>query len=162
MYRLILLAFAVHASYASAVTGNDYILRIDMIEHAVAPVSESEPYEAPVCSIEVFARPAFPFHGRVSVGAATVSASGELRAADNGKFVAQFQFEHSIDTGKTILGDDGAQKPVIDKSVARTSVSVPIGASVDIGGLLVKDAKTRQTRQIRYVVTLSRYAPLKN
>lgn len=162
MYRLVLLAFAVHSSYASAVTGNDYILRIDTLDHAVAPVSETEPHKAPVCSIEVFARPRLPYHGRVSVGAATVSVSGDLRAADNDKFVAQFEFEHSVDTGKTILGDDGTQEPVIDRSLVRTSVTLPIGASVDIGGLFVKDAKTRQTRQIRHVVTLSRYEPLKD
>lgn len=161
MCRQILLVFVVHASFAFAATGNDYILRIDTIDHAVEPV-QSEPPDAPVCSIEVFARPRLPFHGRVVVGAETVSVSGKLRAAEDGKCVADFQFEHSVDTGKTIPSDDGTQDPLIDRSLIRTSVAIPIGASVDIGGLLMKDSKSRQTRQIRYVVTLSTYEPPNN
>lgn len=154
IYRLVLLAFAVHASCGSAAIGSDYILRVDKIERTDGLTPEKEPKETTVCSIEVVARPHFPFHGRVSVGGETVSIAGKLRPTDKGEFVAQFHFEHLVNTGATISGDDGTRKPVIDKSVAQTSVTVLVGTGVDIGGLVMKDSKTRQ---IRHVVTLSRH-----
>lgn len=156
MYRLILIAAAFHAS---AAIGNDYILRIDSMEHAVEPGSETATREATVCSVEVFARPQHPFHGRVKFGAETVSVSGKLRASDNGKFVAEFQFQHSVETGKMFLSEDGMLKPDVEESVVQTAVSIAVGSSVDIGGLVVRDAETQQTRQGRYVVTLSKYEP---
>lgn len=154
MYRLILLVFAVHAACDSAAIGNDYVLRIDTMGYTDEATDETEPCETTLRSIEVIARPHFPFHGRVSIGAETLSISGKLRPADKGEFVVQLQYEHSFDTGMAVPGDDGTPEPVIGRSSLQTAISIHAGTYVDIGGLTMKNAK------IRYVVLLREYGSL--
>ena len=163
MIRLILPVFAVLASSVSDAVGDDYILRIDTMGYSDSPTSAIDPQETTLCSIEVVARPHFPFYGRICVGAETIVLAGKLRPTDNGEFVVQFKYERAIDTRMTVPGEDGSQEPVIGKSLVQSIVTVAVDAGLDIGGLdMQKSSPGKQflNSKTRHVLTLTKYAPL--
>jgi hypothetical protein len=165
MYRMILLAFVVHAACVSVTVGNDYILRIDTVEYTDGPASEIESRKTTLRSIEVIARPDFPFRGRVSMGAETIVLVGKLGPADNGEFQVQLKHEHSLDTGAPALGKDGSKEPRIDVTFFEAVVTVRVDASLNFAGLLRQESRTGEQvtqTKIRHVVTLTKYDPLRD
>ena len=91
MNRLALLVFVVHCSCASTTIADDYLLRLDTIEHTDKPASGKDPKESVLRSIEVIAQPHSAFHGKVKIGSQTLLLAGKLRPADSGGFNIQIR-----------------------------------------------------------------------
>ncbi len=170
MYRSILFALAACAFGVSITLGDDYLLRIDTLG-TDGPASEVEPPETMLHSIEIIARSRMPFRGRVGIGAETVSVAGnlhpadrigKLRPADRAEFTVQLEYQHLVDTGMTFPGDNGIEKPEINRSSFQTTISIPVGTPIDIGGRIEETkafGKKKRRIKKRYVLTLLKYEP---
>ena len=156
MVRFILLAVAVHCSCVSATVADDYLLRIDTVGYVDRPAAEKHPKKTVLRSIEVIARPQSAFHGKTKIGAQqSLTLTGKLSPADNGKFAVQFRYVHSIDTGVTVPTEDGKPKPLLGMDMIQTSLTIALDESLTIGGLA--QARSKNKSKVWYVLRLSKY-----
>lgn len=168
MKRLILLAFAVLCSLASATHADDYLLRVDTVGYVDIPASEKDPQETILRSVEVVARPESTFHSKVttkvSTGSETLKVKGKFRPADDGGFEMQIEYRYSIDTDQGVPTADGGRIPGRTTTAIATRVAIAAGEdSVSLSGPLVKieneEGKPERRSKIRYVLHLSKYTP---
>jgi len=162
MNRFILIALAVQCSCAAATNADDYLLRVDTIGYVDEPASEKAPKETVLRSIEVVARPESAFHSKVTTGPQTLVMAGNLRRDDDGGFVVQIRYAHSVDTGNTVPTEDGGREPVPGKTAAQTTVKVALGDSVTLGRFETEEGapgKRRLKSKAMYVLVLTKYEP---
>ncbi len=161
MNRFILLAFVVQCLCASIAIADDYLLRLDTIGYVDRPAAEKHPKETVLRSIEVVARPGSVFHGKVRVGTVqTLTLTGKLSPADKGGFTLLIRYVHSIDSGVTVLTEDGKRKPLLDTTAFHTTIAISLGDPVTIAGASSKTSqfgKPKVKSKTRYVFRLSKY-----
>lgn len=162
MNRVILLAFAVSNLSAAAAVADDYLLRLDTIGYVDKPASEKDPKEIVLRSIEVIARPQSTFYGKVNTGSQSLTLVGKLCPTDNGGFDVHIKYICSIDTGTTVLMEDGRRQPLPDTTMVETNVTITVSDSVTIGGIDTtkeQSGNAKQRSKTRHVLILSQYEP---
>lgn len=160
MNRSVLLAIAVCFLCGAAPTEEVFLLRVDTVGYIDQPVSEKEPKETVLRSIEVIVRPEFAFHSKVKTGKQTLVLAGNLRSSDNGGFVVQLRYVDLIDTGISVPTTNGGRNDAPDKSAVKTAISIALGDSVTIGGFettVSEPGRPDRRSKTRQVLVLTEY-----
>lgn len=147
---------------ASTSSADDYVIRIDTFGFVDKPSADKDPEEATLRSIVVMAHPNAAFHAKVTEGKETLIMNGHLQPSDNGTFKIRIHYTFSIDTGVTVITENGLPDPLPSIMEFETTVDVAVGDPVTVGGLN-STSKTPgndeiQSRQ-RCVLVLEQYVP---
>ncbi len=136
MNRLIVATF-VMASFAGCVANADdyYTVRVDTVGYIDSHQMDEQPTEAVLSSIEVVTRPGSPFQGKVILGTRTILLRGKVEPRDSGGFLVSIRYSDSVETGNTILAEDGKTTPVLNESKCRTSITAVPGTPITLSRL---------------------------
>lgn len=174
MNQILLFVIAVQLSYTATTLAEDYLLRVDTIGFINEPVSEGDsfvkgilekdPKDRTLKSMEVVVSPGSTFHSKVKVGPQTLTLAGKLRPAEGGRFHVEVRYQDVIDTGTTVLMENGPE-PVLDISSFGTGVEIALDTPITAAGTKTTASTTSEpviptrSTQIRYVLTLTKYVP---
>ena len=106
MHRFLMTSLVMFLS-ASSCFADEYLIRVDAVGYEDAIVSEKNPEESVLRSIEVFAQPNKPFRSKVRLGVETLVLEGMLTPQADGSFSMQVKYLHEIDTGVIVPTVDG-------------------------------------------------------
>ncbi len=88
--------------------------------------------------------------------------AGNLHRDDDGGFLVQIRYAHSVDTGDTVPTEDGGREPRLCTTEGHTTITVAVDDSVLLGGLeTVEDGpgKPRLKSKTHFVLGLTQYDP---
>lgn len=157
----LLLPFLAIGLFAQLASAEDYVLRLETVGYT-DQLKEAKPKDSSLGTIETLVQPNGKFHIRSVNGRRTYGMTGELKPNDRGGFQVQIRVIDFVITDDTILAANGKREPLVNETVASTSVAVWLGESLALGGInsSTTDQKGREIiSERRYVLLLKKSEP---